>query len=369
MATVTETKVETPPAIPLQPAAQQSRQVRVVEDDGALAYLMDTARFEHLYRIAQAMSRAALIPDHLRGVKKGGAFLPYTPDEVVGNCFLVVNQSVRWGIDPFAAMAETYAIGGKLAYQGKLVAAVVNARAGLLHNLRYEYTGTGNDRTITVFGQLENEVDERSISLSVGQARTSNEMWTKDPDQKLVYSGATKWARRHTPEILLGVLTDDDLERIENQRIVAATSNGNGINRLASLTGLTKSLASEPAFVATEVQKSPPEEAVIQLDDSQEQSGEEIQLDVESALEPYHDLLDAFGKALDRASVAKSVQDVNKARATYKAMRDPTVAAGEPDEPLPQIVLDRIDKMADFEAEQIKSKRGPGSNKTQKELG
>ena len=45
-----------------------------------------------------------------------------------------------------------------------------------------------------------------------------NPMWIRDPDQKLVYSGVVKWARRHCPEIIMGVLTEDDLDRIEAER-------------------------------------------------------------------------------------------------------------------------------------------------------
>lgn len=191
-------------------ATQQAppvRQIRVVEDSGPLAYLMDTARFEHMYRIAEAMATASLIPDHLRD-KSGD------PRRTAANCFLVVNQAMRWGFDPFAVAPETYAVGGKLGFQGKLIAAVVNARAGLKGRLRYQFSGTGDERTVTVSGTFEGESEPQSISLRMKDARTGNDMWKKDPDQKLVYSGSIKWARRYCPEVVLGVLTDDDLERI-----------------------------------------------------------------------------------------------------------------------------------------------------------
>ena len=181
----------------------------IVRDDGPTAYLFDTARFEHTYRIAACMARASLIPDHLRGKK---------PEEAASNCLLIVNQAIRWGLDPFAVAPETYVVNGKLGFQGKLVAAVVNARAGLKGRLRYEFCGEGENRTITVIGQFTDESEPREVSLSVKQARTDNEMWKKDPDQKLVYSGVTKWARRHCPEIMLGVVTDDDFERMEETR-------------------------------------------------------------------------------------------------------------------------------------------------------
>lgn len=186
-----------------------SREIRVVEDSGPLAYLLDTARYEHIWRIATSMAAASLIPKHLKGtsIEQGRA-----------NCFLVTNQALRWGMDPFAVAPETYEVGGKLAYQGKLVAAVINARAGLKKRLSYDFAGKGDSMTITVSGTFHCEDKARTITLSVGDARTTNQMWTKDPEQKLVYSGSVKWARRHAPEILLGVLTDDDLDRIRDER-------------------------------------------------------------------------------------------------------------------------------------------------------
>lgn len=192
------------------------REIRVVEDNSAIANLMDTARFEHMFRIANAMAAASLIPEHLVGKKKGGEITHFTAEEVRANCFLIVNQSLRWGFDPFAVMPETYVVGGKLGYQGKLIAAVVNSRANLEGRLRYSFTGTKGTPgfTITVTGTFRGDAKPSEVTLSVEQAKTQNDMWTKDPEQKLIYSGAVRWARRHCPEIVLGVYTDDDLDRI-----------------------------------------------------------------------------------------------------------------------------------------------------------
>lgn len=254
-----EQKAAAAPAQSLVPA-QPRQGIRVVEDTGPLAHLFDTARFEHMIRIARVMAQASLIPDHMT-IGKGKQFL--SEQEILSNCFLVVNQAVRWGMDPFAVVPETYVVSGKLGFQGKLVAAVVNARAGLKERLNYEFSGTGDARTVTISATFVNETEPRTVTLSVAQAKTDNKMWAKDPDQKLIYSGATKWARRHCPEIMLGVLTDDDVDAM-----AAAQAH---LPRAASLDDLAKRLtgeastvpASEPTVTAgTEkpfpVQQAPP---------------------------------------------------------------------------------------------------------------
>jgi len=196
---------------------RKSAERLIVHDDGPNANLFDTAKFEQCYRIAQAMSQMSILPEHLKttGSKNNLKFL--TPKEIAANCFRIVNQAVRWGMDPYAIIDETYVVAGKLGYQGKLIAAVVNTRArGLKGRLNYEHTGAGDDMEVTVSGNLDGEV--KTITLCVRDAKTQNDMWRTDPEQKLCYSGATKWARRHCPEVMLGILTDDDLDRIAESR-------------------------------------------------------------------------------------------------------------------------------------------------------
>jgi len=208
--------------------SRQQPQRLIVQDTGVDADLMDTARFEHLYRVAKMMSLTSLCPKHLQGK---------TAEEGAANCFLVVQQARRWGFDPFAIMGETYVVGGKLAYQGKLVAAVVNARAGLREGrLSFSFTGAGENRTIKIWGTLPGEDSPRDIEVILRNVKTANDMWTKDPDQKLVYTGAIKWARRHCPEIILGVVTDDDLEimRLEAEARTLPPTGGTKTDRIAS---------------------------------------------------------------------------------------------------------------------------------------
>lgn len=220
------TSVESPK--PVQTALAPVQQPRLVStDDSDNALILDTAKFEQSQRIAMAMARASLTPKHLRGndVHEGQA-----------NCLRVVNQAIRWGMDPFAIMDETYVVSGKLGYSGKLIAAVINSRFGQRLQAFYN-DAKGDDFAVVIFSgdpdaagyevlakyaekgersQLRAlvSVGIRAIHLSVGQAKTQNDMWKKDPEQKLWYSGATKWARRYAPEIVLGVATDDDFERI-----------------------------------------------------------------------------------------------------------------------------------------------------------
>lgn len=208
MTTTMEPKTDNGNSLP-ERVQTQRRDIRVVEDDSQLSNLLDTARFEHMHRIAVAMARASLIPAHLRGE---------SAEETAANCFLVVNQALRWGLDPFIIAPETYVVGGKLAYQGKLIAAVVNSRAGLQGRLKYRFNGlAGPELAVTVSGRFKGGDEDCEITMSVAQGKTQNQMWVKDPEQKLIYSGVVKWARRFCPEVVLGVLVEDEAELPRNE--------------------------------------------------------------------------------------------------------------------------------------------------------
>ena len=61
----------------------------------------------------------------------------------------------------------------KLAYQGKLIAAVVNAKAGLKKRLIYTYSGTKDAPISTDHGlrHLPHEDEPRKVSLRSGRRR------------------------------------------------------------------------------------------------------------------------------------------------------------------------------------------------------
>lgn len=218
----------------------------------AQSALLQTDTFNQMWRVAMAMARSALCPKHLRAAQL---------EETAATCLRVVNQAYRWGFDPFAVADESYVVHGKLGYQGKLVAAVVNSRGGLEERLSFAFKGEGDGRTVTVSGRFRGQDEAKSIDLSVKQAKTDNDMWKKDPDQKLCYSGSIKWARRYCPELILGVLTDDDLERIACQPVEAGNGSVHSVaSGLDDLAGhIEQTLA--PKRQAIEAKEEPSEPA------------------------------------------------------------------------------------------------------------
>lgn len=150
-------------------------------------------------KLAEMMAAASLVPQALQ--KKPA------------DCLMVIQQAIRWQMDPFAVAQECSVIQGKLMHSGKLVAAVINARGNLAERLSFAYDGQGDARTITVSGRLDGEEQPRTVAVKLKDAKTNNAMWTKQPDQQLMYHGSRVWARRHTPELMLGVYSPEEFDR------------------------------------------------------------------------------------------------------------------------------------------------------------
>ena len=165
-------------------------------------------------RFAEVMSKADLaLPKHLRGN--------------AGACMAVALQALEWQMSPFAVASKSYAVNGAIAYEAQLIAAVVNTRSGIKGRLKYEYTGEAELLQCTVTGTLDGE-DYSYTSPPMRDITPKNSpLWKTDPKQQLGYYSARSWARRHTPEVILGVYDRDEAEQFrgpENAKDVTPLS-------------------------------------------------------------------------------------------------------------------------------------------------
>ena len=168
--------------------------------------IFDTGSFEQMGLIASKLAQSSLIPDTLKGK---------TDEQTAANCFRVVEQAQRWGLSPFAVMDSASVVHGKLMWEGKLIAAAINQTLGC--RLKYEYSGEGENRKVVVSGKLEDEI--LTIEGTVADWKTTGKgsPWDRlaNRDQMLAYRGARQWARRHAPEVILGVYAPDEIDESE----------------------------------------------------------------------------------------------------------------------------------------------------------
>ena len=174
--------------------------------------IFDSGTFEQMVLIASKLADSPILPETLRGTGKGQNFKSFEPAQIASNCFRVVEQASRWQTSPFAIMDCASVIHGKLMWEGKAIAAAISTLAGV--RLNYSYSGEGVNRKVTVSGTFSNEREPRTIEGTVKDWKT--DQWkASDHDQRLAYRGAREWARRHSPEVIFGVYSPDELDEGE----------------------------------------------------------------------------------------------------------------------------------------------------------
>jgi hypothetical protein len=144
--------------------------------------------------LANAFAKAKMVPSQYKN----------SP----GDCFIAIQLARRFGMDPWSVMQELSIIQDRPFMSGKMAIAILNH--SLADPLRPSYAGDGDERSITLTGRPEGESAPLSVELKVRDAKTSNAQWSKNPDQMLMYAASRMWGRRYTPDVLLGIVFDDE---------------------------------------------------------------------------------------------------------------------------------------------------------------
>jgi hypothetical protein len=174
----------------------------------------------------------ATVPQHLQGNK--------------GDCMAVVMQAINWRMNPWAVGQKTHVVNGQLGYEAQLVNAVINTMAPTKDRIHYDWFGPwdkilGKFKVLTkkgengkrdtefrvpgwsmeeekgcgvrVWATLKGEDEPRELSLMLEQASVRNSpLWASDPKQQLAYLAVKRWSRLYTPDVILGVYTQDELD-------------------------------------------------------------------------------------------------------------------------------------------------------------
>lgn len=153
-----------------------------------------------IVRFAEVMARADIaIPKHLR--------------DNPGACLAVCMQAFKWEMDPFSVAQKSYKVGDQMAYEAQLIAAVINTRAGLKRRPKIEYDGAGPDRRcIVTFDAMDGSTHVYESPRFAAITTKNSPLWKSDPDQQLGYYSVRAGARRHFPEVILGVYDRDEIE-------------------------------------------------------------------------------------------------------------------------------------------------------------
>lgn len=225
--------------------------------------LFNASAMNQLQQLARVMSLSRVtVPAHFQNNE--------------GDCMAVCMQAAQWGMNPFSVAQKTHlSQGGQLGYEAQLVNAVVVNRAPIKGRPKFEFFGDwdkiigrvkemqsqhgkgkyyvadwkpGDEVGLGVYvsATLIGEDEPRTLKLLLSQCypRFSTQ-WATDPQQQITYAGMKKWARRHCPDVILGVYTTDEIEEF--------TGNEREVGPIASAAQPQQQPASRPiGFISEE---------------------------------------------------------------------------------------------------------------------
>lgn len=273
---------------------------------------LDDSLFNKCCRLAQVMaSGKCTIPKHLQGSE--------------GDCFAVIGQALRWGMDPFAVAQKTHLVSGTLGYEAQLVIAVINNRAPISDRIKFEYFGdwskvkSKEDKSddvgvicrATVIG--DDEPTELSLTMAqVGTVRNSP-LWAADPRQQLAYLAAKRFSRLHFPDVIMGVYTPDEL-----------ADRGNEAPR--NITPSAKNAGASALLDRVKPKQSTAEAPVIEYYDTSELLGTIEQITNVKQIKPIGEEIAAM---VNNAAINIKDEDVNELRQALADQKQSIILADE----------------------------------------
>lgn len=179
------------------------REVMVVHDDGMFANLLDTARFEHLWRLARTFADSTLVPEHYR--------------KQPANVFIGLQMALRLNIDPFQMLQKLYVVHGKPGIEAQMVIGLVNSRGPFTGPIQWKMKGEGDNKECTAYAthKQTGEVCEVTVTMKMVKAEgwygKAGSKWQSMPDMMFRYRSATFLARLYCPEVIMGMATAEEL--------------------------------------------------------------------------------------------------------------------------------------------------------------
>lgn len=218
---------------------QDAQQPAIVVSSASLMLGQDNFALMQSAAIAMASAKVT-IPTHLRGSQ--------------GDCLAVVMQAMQWRMNPYAVAQKTHLTqGGQLGYEAQLINAVVLTHAPIVGRPIYEHYGDWrrikgkikemkSDKGGKYYVSDWKEADEAGLGVRIiVQLRGMTEptvmeidlaqcwprfstQWATDPEQQICFAAIRKFARRHCPDVILGVYATDELESGPIERDMGAVS-------------------------------------------------------------------------------------------------------------------------------------------------
>ena len=156
-----------------------------------------------MWKMATAISKADIIPDHYRGKE--------------ANCFIAVEMAERLGVGVLEIMQNTYVVHGKLGWAATYVIGMANKSGVFRGPIQFDYT-PGANASVTAWAVVDYTGDKVDFTVDIAMARaegwTSNKKYKTMPQTMLSYRAGTQLVKLYASHCLLGLQTKEELQDV-----------------------------------------------------------------------------------------------------------------------------------------------------------
>jgi|SRR5690242_2061866 len=178
---------------------EQQNQLETIPNQSAFSL----QGFEHAQRVAKMLSISTLIPEQYRGK--------------VENVMIAMEMSNRMNISPLMVMQNLYIVKGNPGWSGPFVIAMINSSKRFLTSLDFEKSGEGDNYGYTAWclnldgKRIEGTKVDWKMVKGENWLDKPGSKWKTMPEQMFRYRAAAFFGRVHTPDLLMGMQTADEI--------------------------------------------------------------------------------------------------------------------------------------------------------------
>lgn len=165
--------------------------------------------FSRVYKLAQVISTADIIPDSYKGKP--------------ADCAIALDMSNRMGVSPIMVMQSLYVVKGKPSWSGQACKAFIEGcgkfKPGSVRPTYFGERGTDSRGCYltAVWADSGEKVEgpEVTIKMARSEGWTKNPKWINMPELMLAYRASAFFARIYCPDMLMGLRVEGEIEDVE----------------------------------------------------------------------------------------------------------------------------------------------------------
>ncbi len=159
-------------------------------------------QLQHQYNLANDLANSNLLPESFRGN--------------VPNILIAMDTANRFGIAPIEVMKHCHVIKGKLAFDSKMIIALVNRSGKFDGPIQYWLDDQETECVAYAFINGQQYTGPK-VTLAMAKANRWGALWNTLPGMMLRYRSAVFFIRLFSPEIIIGLDDLQEQQDIQNQ--------------------------------------------------------------------------------------------------------------------------------------------------------